>query len=156
MPAARMSIAKLVVPSKWQLFMLIVDSSRRVLNGVSTSLESLISTAVACRLSNFAQKRTYPKVNRVDDIFTWTQILPESESFISGATSRGKSTKVYRPVFASDLDKAGDTSILGDLFGNDCVDSKRHLFFNAAYCYTNCHYDTDWNVYLCARGRSCS
>ncbi|KAF4713558.1 hypothetical protein FOZ63_026305 [Perkinsus olseni] len=69
-----------------------------------------------------------------------------------GPASRGKTAKVYRPVFASDLDKAGDTSILEELFGDDCVDSKRHLFFNAAYCYTNCHYDTDWNAYLCARG----
>ncbi|KAF4692294.1 hypothetical protein FOZ60_013826 [Perkinsus olseni] len=68
-----------------------------------------------------------------------------------GPASRGKTERVYRPVFASDLDKAGDTSILEELFGDDCVDSKRHLFFNAAYCYTNCHYDTDWNAYLCAR-----
>ncbi|KAF4674535.1 hypothetical protein FOL47_009061 [Perkinsus chesapeaki] len=64
----------------------------------------------------------------------------------------GSEGKVYNPVFAADMDKSGDTSVFEDLFGQGCIDSRRHLFFNAAYCFTNCHYDTDWNCYLCARG----
>ena len=56
------------------------------------------------------------------------------------------------PVFAADLEISSPHFFFLDLFKNaEAV--RRHVFFNSGYSFTNLHFDSDWNTYLCAVGQ---
>jgi Cupin-like domain len=61
-----------------------------------------------------------------------------------------------KPVFTRDLE---DRYFFYDLFtrgqkeGEDIGVVRRNVFLNFGYCYTNLHYDTDNNAYLCVSGQ---
>jgi hypothetical protein len=55
------------------------------------------------------------------------------------------------PIFAEDIDSDARIAMYIDLF-TGCLKIRRHVFMNYAYSFTNLHYDTDWNMYLCALG----
>lgn len=56
------------------------------------------------------------------------------------------------PIFADDIDSDSEPRFYLEMF-NECLASRRHMFFNSTYSHTNLHYDTDWNMYLCALGK---
>ena len=56
------------------------------------------------------------------------------------------------PIFAEDIDSDDGPKLFISLF-NGSLAIRRHVFFNSAYSFTNLHYDTDWNTYLCVLGR---
>jgi hypothetical protein len=58
-------------------------------------------------------------------------------------------TEVDAPVFSRDLD---ERFFFHDLY-TEAKKVRRNVFFNSGYCYTNLHFDTDANAYLCASGR---
>lgn len=58
------------------------------------------------------------------------------------------------PIFADDLDCDPNPRLFTDLF-KERLAMRRHVFFNSAYSFTNLHYDTDWNTYLCVLGKRC-
>lgn len=58
------------------------------------------------------------------------------------------------PIFAEDIDSDDGPKIFSDLFRGSLA-TRRHVFFNSAYSFTNLHYDTDWNTYLCVLGKRC-
>ena len=65
-----------------------------------------------------------------------------------------KKGEAQPPIFAEDLDADPGPKLFTDLF-RDRLAMKRHVFFNSAYSFTNLHYDTDWNTYLCVLGHRC-
>ena len=64
---------------------------------------------------------------------------------------KGESTP---PIFAQDIDEDDGPKLFTDLF-KGALATRRHVFFNSAYSFTNLHYDTDWNTYLCVLGKRC-
>jgi len=56
------------------------------------------------------------------------------------------------PVFAADLELSSRDFFFLDLF-KEAQATRRHVFFNSGYSFTNLHFDSDWNTYLCAVGR---
>ena len=58
------------------------------------------------------------------------------------------------PIFADDIDSDDGPRLFSNLFSG-AIASRRHVFFNSAYSFTNLHYDTDWNTYLCVLGKRC-
>ncbi len=63
---------------------------------------------------------------------------------------KGNDTKP--PIFSEDLDLDPGPQRYTMLF-KTAMTIRRHVFFNSSRSYTNLHYDTDWNMYLCALGR---
>lgn len=63
-----------------------------------------------------------------------------------------KKNEKSKPVFAEDLDSDDGPRIFENLF-QGYLDAKRHVFINSSYSFTNLHYDTDWNTYLCVLGK---
>ena len=55
------------------------------------------------------------------------------------------------PIFADDIDNDEGPNMFSRLFCGSTA-CRRHVFFNSAYSFTNMHYDTDWNTYLCVLG----
>ena len=56
------------------------------------------------------------------------------------------------PIFSEDIDLDPGPHRYTMLF-TTAMAIRRHVFFNSSRSYTNLHYDTDWNMYLCALGR---
>ena len=63
-----------------------------------------------------------------------------------------KKSEIDPPIFACDIDSDSGPKTFTDLFA-DALSTRRHVFFNSARSFTNLHYDTDWNMYLCALGK---
>jgi hypothetical protein len=63
-----------------------------------------------------------------------------------------RKAETKRPIFADDIDSDPKLAIYLRMFENNLA-SRRHIFFNSTYSFTNLHYDTDWNMYLCAMGK---
>jgi hypothetical protein len=63
-----------------------------------------------------------------------------------------KKTETDPPIFAYDIDSDLGPKMFTDIFA-DALSARRHVFFNSGRSYTNLHYDTDWNMYLCAVGK---
>jgi hypothetical protein len=62
---------------------------------------------------------------------------------------KGESTP---PLFADDLDNDPGVQSACAIFP-DALVTRRHVFMNSDYSFTNLHYDTDWNMYLCVLGK---
>ena len=63
-----------------------------------------------------------------------------------------KKNETCPPIFAEDLDSDQGPKLFEKLFENH-IGVKRHVFLNSSYSFTNLHYDTDWNTYLCVLGK---
>ena len=61
----------------------------------------------------------------------------------------GQETK---PVFAADLEISSPHFFFMKVF-EKAEAVRRHVFFNSGYSFTNLHFDSDWNTYLCAVGQ---
>ncbi len=62
-----------------------------------------------------------------------------------------KKGDINQPLFAEDLDSDGALQKVLGIF-HDAEAIRRHVFINSDHSFTNLHYDTDWNMYLCVLG----
>ena len=62
-----------------------------------------------------------------------------------------KKGELAPPIFAEDIDNDSGVTLFASVFQGSTA-CRRHVFFNSAYSFTNLHYDTDWNTYVCVLG----